>query len=69
MKHWGGCGLSQVVRGCRGLAQRACGGSQGRLRAARANPRHPCGQPCSIPAAGGVGALGGLRNYVELDNA
>jgi len=47
-------GLSPVVRGCRGLAQRACGGSQGRLRAARAIPRHPCGQPGSIPAAGGT---------------
>ena len=33
-------------------AQQACGGSQGRLRAARARLRPPCGQPGSIPAAG-----------------
>lgn len=30
-------GLSGLVRGCRKLAQRACGGFQGRLRATRAH--------------------------------
>ncbi len=33
---WGGYGLSQVVCYSNCCAQRACGGSQGRLRAARA---------------------------------
>jgi hypothetical protein len=47
----GGCGLSQVVRGCRATAQRPCAGSQGRLRGTRAVARHPCALPCSIPAA------------------
>jgi hypothetical protein len=50
----GGCGLSPVVRGGHWAAQRACGGSQGRLRATRAAPGPPCGQPGSIPAAGGL---------------
>ena len=50
---WGG---GRAFTGCPRWAARlpaGCGGSQGRLLAARQPGRPPCGQPGSIPAAGG----------------
>jgi|GEM_PF-3192386 len=56
-------GLSRVVRGRSRLAQRACGGSQGRLRAARATAgpalRATLLNPCRRP-------LGGKYVYIQL---
>jgi len=43
---WGGCGLSQVVRGAGRGRQRVCGGSQARLRTAR--------RPTAQPLAGNL---------------
>ena len=43
---WGGCGLSQVVRGAGRGRQRVCGGSQARLRTAR--------RPTTQPLAGNL---------------
>jgi len=51
---WAAAGLSQVVGLCQALAQRACGGSQGRLRTTRAIACQTAELPSSIPAAGGL---------------